>query len=158
LQKTYWVQVEGVFDSGALKNLQAGVHLKDGLTKPAKVKHIAEPKTWDRSPPVRYRQAIPTHWLEISITEGRNRQVRRMTAAVNLPTLRLIRRSIGQWSLENLMPGESCVKSFILPLPLKSPVNKTKNNTYNTAHTIQHTPSKDRKRLHKKRVVKKHDK
>jgi 23S rRNA pseudouridine2457 synthase len=158
MPKTYWVQVEGLFNPAAIEQLQTGVLLKDGLTKPAKVKHIAEPNTWHRIPPVRYRQAIPTHWLEISITEGRNRQVRRMTAAVNLPTLRLIRRSIGQWSLEDLMPGESCTKSFILPLPTKARANKKKNNAYETAHAMKHTPNKNRKNMHTKRVKNKNDK
>jgi 23S rRNA pseudouridine2457 synthase len=157
LPKTYWVQVEGLFNPVAIKQLQTGVLLKDGLTKPAKVKHIAEPNTWNRSPPVRYRKAIPTHWLEISITEGRNRQIRRMTAAVNLPTLRLIRRSIGQWSLEELMPGESCTKSFILPLLAKAWANKKKINAYETKHAMKHTLNKNRHNMHTKRVKKKDD-
>lgn len=105
LPKTYWVQVEGESNEQALQQLRGGIELKDGKTKPAKVKKIAEPKLWPRHPPIRERQNIATHWLEITITEGRNRQVRRMTAAVNLPTLRLIRQAIGPWSLEGLAPG-----------------------------------------------------
>lgn len=106
LPKTYWVQVEGIPDSEAVEQLRKGVQLKDGLTLPAKVKAIEPPIVWDRYPPVRFRENIPTHWIEITISEGRNRQVRRMTAAVGLPTLRLIRYSIGQWSIEGLQPGE----------------------------------------------------
>lgn len=104
--KTYWVQVEGAPDEQAIAQLSAGVELKDGMTRPAKVKHIDPPTLPDRQPPVRFRASIPTHWLEIVISEGRNRQVRRMTAHVGLPTLRLVRAAIGPWKLEGLMPGE----------------------------------------------------
>lgn len=108
--KTYWVQVEGVPDEKAISTLQTGVQLKDGLTRPAEVKIIDEPAVWPRTPPVRYRAAIPTTWLELTISEGRNRQVRRMTAAVGYPTLRLIRYAIGEWNLDSiengLQPGE----------------------------------------------------
>ncbi len=106
LIKTYWAQVEGEITDDALKRLSAGVELKDGLTKPAVAKRIAEPKLWLRDPPVRYRAHIPTSWLELKISEGKNRQVRRMTATVGFPTLRLIRSSIGEWSLGDLQPGE----------------------------------------------------
>jgi 23S rRNA pseudouridine2457 synthase len=104
--KTYWVQVEGVPGTDALENLRRGVQLKDGLTLPAEASLIAEPENlWTRIPPVRARKAIPTSWLEITIREGKNRQVRRMTAAVGYPTLRLIRCNIGAWSLSDLLPG-----------------------------------------------------
>lgn len=104
--KTYWVQVENIPDAVALKRLQDGVQLKDGLTLPANARLIDPPKVWDRSPPVRFRQSIPTQWLEIQISEGKNRQVRRMTAAVGHPTLRLIRAAIGPWQINELLPGE----------------------------------------------------
>jgi len=107
-QKTYLAQVEGEPDGAALESLRAGVLLKDGMTRPAKVKRINEPaRCWPRDPPIRYRAAIPTTWLELTISEGRNRQVRRMTAAVKFPTLRLIRIRVGDWFLGDLMPGES---------------------------------------------------
>ena len=107
MPKTYWVQVDGDITDEAIAQLQKGVTLKDGLTKPAKCKRINEPENlWPRDPPVRFRKNIPTSWIALTITEGRNRQVRRMTAAVGFPTLRLIRYSIGEWTIEGLMPGE----------------------------------------------------
>jgi 23S rRNA pseudouridine2457 synthase len=106
LPKTYWVQVEGQPAAAALRQLAQGVLLKDGMTRPAQVAAIAEPPIWPRTPPIRERRHIPTAWLAITLTEGRNRQVRRMTAAVGLPTLRLIRAAIGPWQLGALQPGE----------------------------------------------------
>jgi len=108
--KTYWVQVDGIATNEQLAALKNGVLLNDGLTLPAQAKSIPEPSVWPRTPPVRYRANLPTSWLEIQICEGRNRQVRRMTAAVGLPTLRLIRVQIGPYSLGNLAPGESQLK------------------------------------------------
>ena len=106
LPKTYCVQVDGEPNDAALAKLRQGVQLKDGKTEPCKAERIAEPDwLWPRDPPVRYRKSIPTSWIQITLTEGRNRQVRRMTAAVNHPTLRLIRTSIGNITLENLPVG-----------------------------------------------------
>ncbi|HEX8421735.1 MAG TPA: pseudouridine synthase [Sphingomonas sp.] len=106
LAKTYWVQVEGEPDDAALDRLRRGVRLNDGDTRPAEVERIATPAIWPRDPPIRVRAAIPDRWLSLTIREGRNRQVRRMTAAVGFPTLRLIRASIGDWMLGDLAPGE----------------------------------------------------
>jgi len=105
-EKSYWVQVDGEINSHAIKKLSSGVHLKDGLTRPAQAKIIAPPAIWDRNPPIRVRKEIPTSWIELIISEGKNRQVRRMTAAVGFPTLRLIRVQIDQWKLNQLQPGE----------------------------------------------------
>ena len=108
LEKTYWAQVEGELTPAAIEILQGGVDLKDGKTRPAKARLIEEPpKLWAREPPIRYRANIPTSWLELTISEGRNRQVRRMTAAVGFPTLRLVRIRVGDWKLGALKPGES---------------------------------------------------
>lgn len=106
LPKIYWVQVEGTPTPEALARLARGVLLKDGLTLPAEVRPIPPPDLWPRTPPIRERRAIPTSWLELTLREGRNRQVRRMTAAVGLPTLRLVRMAIGPWRLGELRPGE----------------------------------------------------
>ena len=106
LPKTYWVQVEGLPDAAALAKLRRGILLQDGLTAPAEARLIIDPPgLWLRQPPIRYRVAIPTTWLEFTLREGRNRQVRRMTAAVGYPTLRLIRYRSGDWTLAGLAPG-----------------------------------------------------
>ncbi len=105
LPKTYLVQVEGVIDDAALGALRQGVRLKDGMTLPARAEAIDPPDLWPRDPPVRFRKTVPDGWLSLTIAEGRNRQVRRMTAAVGLPTLRLVRWRVGDWTLDGLAPG-----------------------------------------------------
>ena len=106
LPKTYLVQVEGEPGEAALDQLRKGVHLKDGLTRPAEAEPIPDPDLWPRDPPIRVRKNIPDSWIRLTIREGRNRQVRRMTAAVGYPTLRLVRWRIGEWSIEDLPSGE----------------------------------------------------
>ena len=105
LAKTYWVQVEGEPSEEQLQRLREGVELNDGPTLPAQARQLEEPELWPRNPPVRFRKSVPTAWLELVIREGRNRQVRRMTAAVGLPTLRLVRVRIGDWTIEGLQQG-----------------------------------------------------
>lgn len=105
-RKTYLAQVEGIATDDALGQLRRGVMLKDGMTRPAEVELIEDPQLWERVPPIRVRKTVPDCWLKITISEGRNRQVRRMAAAVNLPCLRLVRWSVGMWSLDGLAPGE----------------------------------------------------
>jgi 23S rRNA pseudouridine2457 synthase len=106
MPKTYLVQVEGDPGDVDLEPLRRGVTLKDGLTRPASVERIAAPALWARDPPVRFRKSVPDCWLKLTIREGRNRQVRRMTAAIGLPTLRLVRWSIGGWTIDGIEPGE----------------------------------------------------
>ncbi|MFA5489119.1 MAG: pseudouridine synthase [Candidimonas sp.] len=106
MSKTYWAQVEGVPSPEQLQALREGVPLNDGPTLPAQAEAMTEPTLWEREPPVRFRKHVPTSWIELTIQEGRNRQVRRMTAAVGLPTLRLVRVRVGPWTLDGLRPGE----------------------------------------------------
>lgn len=115
LPKTYWVQVEGVPTGQALLQLEQGVDLGDFVTRPATARLIEPPRLWERNPPIRVRQTVPDSWLELTISEGKNRQVRRMTARVGFPTLRLVRVRIGDWSLGKLLPGELC--RIDTPLP-----------------------------------------
>lgn len=122
--KTYWAQVEGTPSQEGIDQLNKGVELKDGPTLPAKVKIISTPDIWTRTPPIRERANITTTWLEITIHEGRNRQVRRMTAHIGHPTLRLIRKSIGDWSIEDLAPGEHNVLEVPDPSPQAKKANK----------------------------------
>ncbi len=106
MKKVYWVQVEGEPSPAQVRALERGVHLGDFVTAPARARVIAEPAgLWPRDPPIRFRRAVPTAWLSVVLTEGKNRQVRRMTAAVGLPTLRLLRYSVGPWSIDGLAPG-----------------------------------------------------
>lgn len=104
-EKGYWVQVEGVPDTQSLQQLRAGIPLRDGMTRPASAEMIAPPDIWPRDPPIRVRKQIPTRWLDLTISEGRNRQVRRMTAYLGYPTLRLIRHRVAGWSLDDLPVG-----------------------------------------------------
>ncbi|MGB3798078.1 MAG: pseudouridine synthase, partial [Alteraurantiacibacter sp.] len=106
LPKTYLVQVEGEPDDAAIQQLAKGVDLNDGLTRPGKAEAIADPQLWPRDPPVRFRKTVTDCWLRLTISEGRNRQVRRMTAAVGFPTLRIVRWSVGDWTLDGLEPGK----------------------------------------------------
>jgi 23S rRNA pseudouridine2457 synthase len=106
MPKSYWVQIEGQISPEALAQLHTGVKLNDGMSKPAIAEIISEPDIWPRIPPIRERKNIPTSWINLTIREGRNRQVRRMTAATGFPTLRLIRHQIGEWQLNDLLPGD----------------------------------------------------
>ncbi len=106
LEKVYYVQVEGAPRDADLQNLRDGVMLKDGMTKPARAGLMEPPDLWERDPPIRVRKTVPDQWLELGLREGRNRQVRRMTAAIGFPTLRLVRMKIGDWDIGDLHPGE----------------------------------------------------
>ena len=104
--KNYLVQVEGEPDTATVEQLATGVKLNDGMTLPAKARKVAQPVLWDRDPPIRVRKTVSDSWLELSIREGRNRQIRRMTANVGFPTLRLVRIAVGEWTIEGLQPGQ----------------------------------------------------
>ncbi len=123
LTKTYWAQVDGLPDDEALEILRRGVRFADFVTRPCAVRRIADPQLWPRDPPIRYRQALPTSWIEIRLSEGKNRQVRRMTAHIGFPTLRLIRYAVGAVTLDGLAPGEwrSMTGSYADLAPAKSP-------------------------------------
>ena len=139
LPKTYCVQVEGLITDEALGHLRQGVQLKDGPTRPARARRIDPPAwLWPRNPPVRFRRDQPTSWLELTITEGRNRQVRRMTAQAGFPTLRLIRFSIGNWSLEGLAPGQWREERVHLPTAHKRPTARPR-------HVPRGRPSRQRR-------------
>lgn len=134
LPKTYWVQVEGAPNSYALTKLRQGVELNDGMTLPAEARLIPTPKLWERSPPIRSRVNIPTQWVEIVISEGKNRQIRRMTAAVGHPTLRLVRVKIGDWTLEGIAPGEHKAMTIHLPKSALSDMPRSRNSRPTAGH------------------------
>jgi 23S rRNA pseudouridine2457 synthase len=129
LNKTYWVQVEGQVSAADCEKLLKGVELKDGMAKAIACRPIDEPALWPRVPPIRQRQTVSDSWMEIVINEGRNRQVRRMTAAVGLPTLRLVRAAIGNWSLDNIELGEYRVETVHMPANKLSSTKSSKPRT-----------------------------
>lgn len=136
--KTYWVQVEGNISQEAIQQLASGVTLKDGITLPATAEIMSEPNIWPRCPPIRERKNIPTSWVSLRICEGKNRQVRRMTAAVGFPTLRLIRVAIGEWSIGDLQPGQFTLLNIASP---PSQIISTKPKT-----TLRHTSGSTNKK------------
>lgn len=144
LEKTYWVQVEGDMDDTAVKRLARGIELKDGVTRPAKCQRLSAGQTaalWPRVPPIRQRNNDVTSWIELKIKEGRNRQVRRMTAAAGHPTLRLIRVAIGNWSLDGLLPGQQRNEQVHLPSATKADPRKSRSNQRKPA---RHKPTDSR--------------
>jgi 23S rRNA pseudouridine2457 synthase len=147
--KTYWVQVEGSISDEAIERLEKGVLLKDGMTRPALARVITAPDIWDRQPPIRVRQQIPTSWLELTITEGRNRQVRRMTAHTGYPTLRLIRVATASWRIGELKPGEFLVLEVNAPSAdspaLRSPGRKNHDKPYSSTHNKQRNKTFNRR-------------
>jgi 23S rRNA pseudouridine2457 synthase len=144
LPKTYWVQVEGIPSPAAMSRLAEGVDLGDFFTRPAKVRLLDEPPSlWPRNPPIRYRKNVPTRWLELILEEGKNRQVRRMTAKVGFPTLRLIRWAIGPYSLEGLQPGQWREVEAIVPQKGMSLMSNARSrNQASATATMSKDPAK----------------
>jgi len=143
MPKTYWVQVEGSIDQTAMDALSGGIELKDGMTRPCLVKAIEPPDLWPRVPPVRERQSVPTSWIEMTITEGKNRQVRRMTAAAGFPTLRLVRYQIGEWTINGLAPGDFREQTIHLPTPPPSSDGRGKNRRGTAARSNRPKPARN---------------
>lgn len=158
LWKTYWVQVEGAPLDSDLEPLRNGVQLKDGMTKPGHAHLIDEPVgIWNREPPIRERKNIPTQWLEIKINEGKNRQVRRMTAAIGFPTLRLVRASIGDWTIGTLQPGDYLVAEAALPQYKAKPRSNYRNQKSGSSHPSSRRTRSSQQRKQQTRHTKKED-